>query len=128
MKVLLDTHVFIWADSDSKRLSATARGYFTDPDWEICVSVVSIWEMAIKSAVGKMPLRASLSVILAESVAANEMTVLPITIDHVLRVQSLPAIHGDPFDRLLVAQALAEDAVLLTADPQVRRYPASTDW
>ena len=84
--------------------------------------------MAIKSAVGKMPLRASLEVILAECVAVNSLTILPLTIDHVVHVQQLPLIHGDPFDRVLIAQALVEDAVLLTADPQVRRYPARTDW
>jgi PIN domain nuclease of toxin-antitoxin system len=127
MKLLLDTHVFVWADSDPARLSAPAAAAIRDPANEVWISTASAWELVIKVQVGKLTMRLPLAAIFAQQVA-NGMHVLPISLDHALGVQTLPPVHKDPFDRLLVAQANVEGADLVTADPIFARYPVRTFW
>jgi PIN domain nuclease of toxin-antitoxin system len=124
---LLDTHAFIWWDSDPDRLSNAARAFLLDPANTVFLSVVSVWEMVIKHALGKLHLHRPLEVIVREQ-QTNGILILPILLNHVLAVGDLPPIHSDPFDRLLVAQANLEDAVILTADPAVARYPVRVVW
>jgi PIN domain nuclease of toxin-antitoxin system len=124
---LLDTHVFIWWDSNPRRLSNTARSFLLDPANTVFLSVVSVWEIVIKHALGRLRLHRPLDVIVREQ-QANGIQVIPILLDHVLAVGALPPIHHDPFDRLLAAQATVENAVLLTADPIVARYPVRVLW
>lgn len=128
MNVLLDSHVFVWQDVDSSRLSATARRYLTDPASRVLFSVASAWEITIKIQIGKLRLSDSLAVVVAQQRAQNPFEILPVTFDHALQVGSLPLIHKDPFDRMLVAQALVEDAIILTDDHLIQQYPVRTAW
>jgi PIN domain nuclease of toxin-antitoxin system len=127
MKGLLDTHTFIWWDSDPDQLSGAARSFLLDPANIVLVSVISVWEIVIKHALGRLHLYKPLDVIVRDQ-QANGIQILPVLLDHVLVVGSLPAIHNDPFDRLLAAQAVVEDAVILSADPIVARYPIRIVW
>jgi PIN domain nuclease of toxin-antitoxin system len=127
MKGLLDTHTFIWWDSDPARLSPQVYQLLLDRSNTILVSVVTIWEAVIKQAIGKLHLSRPLQSIIDEQ-EANGMRMLPILVEHVLRVADLPPVHRDPFDRLLVAQTQIEEAVLITADPVFARYPVRTLW
>jgi PIN domain nuclease of toxin-antitoxin system len=127
MKLLLDTHTFIWMDSDPGRLSATAATALRDPANGVWLSVVSVWEMAIKADLGKLVLRQPLDQIVRDQ-QANGVQIIPVQLAHVLGVVGLPAAHKDPFDRLLVAQAVAEGMELVTADPVFAHYPVRVLW
>ena len=127
MKGLLDTHTFIWWDSDPAKLSAPVLAFLKDPANTVMLSVVSVWEMLIKLQLGKLTLGAPLGTILGQQ-QANGIQILPITLPHVLALQGLPSPHKDPFDRLLVAQANVEGATLLSADPIFAHYPVTVLW
>lgn len=118
MRLLLDTHVFLWAVADSRKLNAAARRLIQEAD-EVRVSAASIWEIAIKAGLGKLSGDADQ---LAAAVEDSGFAELPVTSRHAAMVARLPPHHGDPFDRLLVAQALAEPLILLTADRTLARY------
>jgi PIN domain nuclease of toxin-antitoxin system len=118
MRLLLDTHVFLWALAGSPRLKSAARARIEAAD-EVFVSAASIWEVAIKVRLGK--LTADLDALVA-AMAESGFSELPVRAVHAARVASLPALHEDPFDRLLVAQALCEPLHLLTADGAVAQY------
>jgi PIN domain nuclease of toxin-antitoxin system len=127
MKLLLDTHAFIWWDSDPAQLSARALAALRDPANEVWLSVASVWEMVIKAQLGKLALRVPLADIVSQQ-QGNGLRVLPVTLAHALGVEGLPAIHKDPFDRVLIAQANAEGAELVSADHVVRQYPVRVLW
>lgn len=127
MKLLLDTHAFIWWDSDPTQLSAPALAALRDPANEVWLSVVSVWEMVIKVQLGKLSLRLPLAGIVTQQ-QANGLQILPATLAHALAVEGLPAIHKDPFDRMLIAQANAEGAELVSADQVVRQYSVRVLW
>jgi PIN domain nuclease of toxin-antitoxin system len=127
MKLLLDTHVFIWWDSDPAQLSQPALTALRDPANTIAFSVVSVWEMTIKRQLGKLILRLPLSQIVAHQ-QANGLQVLPVTLTHTLAVEGLPPVHKDPFDRLLAAQANVEGVDFVTADPIFAQYPVRVLW
>lgn len=121
MLTLLDTHLLLWAAAGSDRLPAQARLLIEDPDRPCVFSVVSLWEIAAKSAIG----RADFSVdarALRNGLLANGYVELDVRAQHALAVADLPALHRDPFDRMLVAQALAEGMTLLTVDRKVADY------
>ncbi len=118
MRLLLDTHVFLWLLTNSPRLGHAARARIVEAE-EVHVSAASIWEIAIKTGLGK--LHADVDEIV-RSVPASGLIELPITSRHAARVSGLPPHHNDLFDRLLVAQALTEPLLLLTADPQLAPY------
>jgi PIN domain nuclease of toxin-antitoxin system len=109
MRLLLDTHAFIWWDSDPGQPSAPALTALRDPSNEVWLSVVSVWEMTIKAQLGKLTLRLPLADIVSQQ-QANGLRVLAVDLAHVLAVERLPALHKDPFDRLLIAQANVEGA------------------
>jgi PIN domain nuclease of toxin-antitoxin system len=124
VRLLLDTHIALWALLDDPRLSSDGRALILDPLNSITVSVASIWEITIKHAlsrgrVGDMPISGSAAL---DYFRAAGYEILPITAAHVFEVEALPALHADPFDRLLVAQARSESLRLLTADRQVAAY------
>jgi PIN domain nuclease of toxin-antitoxin system len=127
MKLLLDTHSFIWWDSDPGRLSAPALAAIRDPANEVWLSVASVWEMVIKAQLGKLTLRLPLGNIVSQQ-QANGLRILQVTLPHVLGVEGLPAIHKDPFDRVLIAQAKVEGAELVSADAVVHQYPVRVLW
>ena len=103
VKLLLDTHVFIWLDTKPKKLSSTVSNLIKDTGNQLFLSVVSVWEMQIKVQFGKMTLRADLDTLIAEQKAKNGLEVLPVVLPHVIALGKLPALHKDPFDRLLIA-------------------------
>ena len=124
MKLLLDTHVALWTLTDDPRLTTEARALILDPANEICVSAVTLWEIAIKHGLGReeagaMPVSAQEAQFLF---AASGYSMIPITPEQAVLVETLPAIHADPFDRLLVAQGLTEALVLMTHDARVAAY------
>jgi PIN domain nuclease of toxin-antitoxin system len=125
--LLLDTHTFIWWDSDPTKLSPPALGALQDPTNEILLSVASVWEMVIKSQLGKLRLRLPLADIVTQQFA-NGLQVLPVTLDHTLAVEGLSTSHKDPFDRILIAQANVEGAELVSADPVFRQYQVRVLW
>jgi PIN domain nuclease of toxin-antitoxin system len=128
MKILLDTHAFLWAITEDAQLSLRAREVFTARTSELFLSVASIWEILIKVQLKKLPLTKTVVPFLREQLAINNIHVLPIVLDHVARLEDLPVHHRDPFDRILVAQSLEEGWPLLSADPLLARYPTELIW
>lgn len=128
MRVLLDTHAFLWWIDDHTSLSRRARAAIADPDNECLLSTASAWEMAIKISLRKLELGGSLERFLPEQLAANGFGMLPIDLRHVSRVARLPFHHRDPFDRLIVAQALVEDLAVVTADAVFAKYGVQRTW
>ncbi len=123
MKVLLDTHIFLWAISDSARLSSRAQELVQDSDNEVLLSIASAWEIAIKVGIGKFVMPVPLAPYLQRQLVKHRIGLLPIQLSHLAMLEKLPLHHRDPFDRLLVAQCLEEDATLITVDSQLQLYP-----
>ena len=128
MKLLLDTHAFLWWDSDPGKLSPKALAACQDPANEMVLSVASVWEMQIKLQLGKLKLSLPLETIIETQQATNAIVILPIALAHVLALRELPPTHKDPFDRLLVAQANSEGATLVSSDPIFQSYTVSRLW
>jgi PIN domain nuclease of toxin-antitoxin system len=126
MKVLLDTHTFIWAITDERRLSPRARSLIASS--ELWWSVVSLWEAIQKAQVGKLSLPLPAGPMLTGELSSNHVRLLPVSLSHVLRVEELPLHHRDPFDRLLIAQSIEEGWPIITADPWFARYPVDVIW
>ena len=124
MKFLLDTHLLLWAAGEPKRLSKAVRSLLEDADNELLFSAASLWEVAIKSALGRKDFRVEVR-LLRRGLLDNGYSELPVVSDHVVAIESLPPIHKDPFDRVLVAQATVEGITLLTNDPVVAQYPGT---
>ena len=128
MKLLLDTHCFIWWDSEPDRLSQRALALCEDPENELTLSVASLWEIQIKEQLGKIKLRAPVRQLVAGQQESNGMRLLPIHAHHVFEIGALPQIHRDPFDRLLVAQARVEGLSVVSHDAVMREYPIVVEW
>lgn len=128
IRVLLDTHAFLWWVAADRRLSARARAAVADRRHECFLSLASCWEMAIKTSLKKLTLPTSLDRFVPEQVAINGFGLLPIALEHVTRVAELPFHHHDPFDRLLAAQALEEDLVVVSKDLIFREYGVKRVW
>ncbi len=122
MKLLLDTHVLLWAAGEPKRLSSAARRLIQDEENELLFSAASVWEVAIKRRLGRDDFQVDAR-LFRRSLLDNGYNELPIVSEHVVAIESLPSIHKDPFDRLLVAQATVEGMTLLTLDQVVAQYP-----
>ncbi|MGQ0617885.1 MAG: type II toxin-antitoxin system VapC family toxin [Acidimicrobiia bacterium] len=123
MRYLLDTHVFLWLNTDPGRLGAHLER-LASPTAELLVSAASSWEIAIKYGVGRLQLPEPPARYVPSRLRAIGARPLPVDHGHALAVTALPAVHRDPFDRMLVVQAMAEQAVLVTADPVLARYDA----
>ncbi|HLG89416.1 MAG TPA: type II toxin-antitoxin system VapC family toxin [Alphaproteobacteria bacterium] len=123
MKLLLDTHLLLWAAGEPKRLSKKARALIANTDTDLLFSPASLWEIAIKRGLGRDDFQVEPR-LLRRGLLDNGYDELPITSEHAVAIGDLPPIHRDPFDRMLVAQAIVEGITLLTADPLVGRYPA----
>ncbi len=122
MKLLLDTHLLLWAAGEPERLSPSARALINDAGNELFFSPASLWEIAIKRGLGRRDFQVDAR-LLRRGLLDNGYNELPIVSDHVVAIEDLPPIHRDPFDRVLVAQATFEGIALLTIDPLVARYP-----
>ena len=121
MRLLLDTHILLWALTEPERLSVSVGETLINPDNEVLFSAASLWEISIKVALGRADFRVTPQEIFSEAVAAGFVE-LPVHSAAAMRVADLPHIHRDPFDRLLVAQAMTEPALLYTADSQLQAY------
>ena len=128
MRALLDSHAFIWWVLDMPNLSVNCRAILEDGANEISLSSVSAYEIAYKAAQGGLTLPEQPAEYVSSRIAANGFETMPIHLGHALRAATLPRIHGDPTDRMLVAQAQVEGLVLLTADPAIGRYDVETVW
>jgi PIN domain nuclease of toxin-antitoxin system len=127
MKLLLDTHAFLWFVAGDDRLSTKARRAMEDDEAELHVSAASVWEMAMKASLGKLTLSMSVDDYMAEKLAAG-FRVLSIRSSHAAAVETMAFHHRDPFDRLLAAQAIEEKMPLVTSDPIFHDYGVSVVW
>jgi PIN domain nuclease of toxin-antitoxin system len=128
MRYLVDTAVWLWSVGQVKRLNQAARDVLVDPRHEIYFSAASAWEIAIKTAIGKLQFPESLQTLVPRETARLGFRPLPVNHLHALAVSDLPAGRGDPFDRLLVAQASTEGLTLITADREIRSYSSQILW
>jgi len=127
MRALLDTHAFLWAIAGDEKLSRRAASAFSGPS-DLWFSVASIWEILIKVQVGKMLLPVPAGPYIVKKLAENRIETLPVSRDHVLKVETLPMHHNDPFDRILIAQSLEEKLPLVTSDRVFRQYDIDVVW
>ena len=124
MKLLLDTHLLLWAADQPERLSRTARSLLSDPRNDLIFSAVSLWEIAIKQTIGRSDFQVDVR-LLRRGLLDNGYSELALTSAHAVGLGSLPTLHKDPFDRMLLAQALAEGITLVTADATLAKYPVA---
>lgn len=128
MRYLLDTHTFLWWVADSAELSDTVRTLIGDVGNEVMFSVVSAWEIAIKYSIGRLSLSKRPREFVQEQLRKVDFQVLPIRLEHSLEAAELPALHSDPFDRLLVAQCRCDNLTLMSRDTHLARYPIRVLW
>jgi PIN domain nuclease of toxin-antitoxin system len=128
MKLLLDTHAFIWWDSEPDKLSPLALAACQDRANTLLLSVASVWEMQIKIQLGKLKLNLPLAEVIDDQRKANNIEILPVLLAHVFALQNLPTHHKDPFDRMLIAQANVENAALVSNDPLFAQYLIKLLW
>lgn len=128
MRLLLDTHTFLWWISDDPQLSATAREIISEGGNELFFSAASGWEIAIKAQIGKLKLPSNLEQFIGKQLLQNAINTLPVQLSHTLHVYTLPPLHRDPFDRLLISQSQLEQLPILTADVQFQQYPVQVMW
>ncbi|WP_295613986.1 type II toxin-antitoxin system VapC family toxin [Chamaesiphon sp. GL140_3_metabinner_50] len=128
MRVLIDTHVFIWYVQSSDRLPSFVTAIINDGRNDILLSIASVWEMAIKQSTGKLNLGNPYASFISEQMKLNSMELLPVRLEHLNLITTLPLHHRDPFDRLLIAQAIAEDILFISADSVFSLYPVRLMW
>ena len=128
MKLLLDTHAFIWRDGDASKLSAAALAACQSPANSLHLSLASVWELQIKLQLGKLSLRLPLADVLRDQQRQNGLVLEPVTLQDILALSALPALHRDPFDRLLIAQATRGGFHLITHAAELARYPVVVLW
>jgi PIN domain nuclease of toxin-antitoxin system len=128
VRLLLDTHVFIWWDSEPERLSQRALALCKDPTNDLFLSVVSLWEIQIKSQLDKIRVRLPVSELVRTQQETNALRLLPLTAPHVYTLEELPHLHKDPFDRILIAQARVEKLRFVSSDEMLWKYPVEFIW
>ncbi len=128
MNILLDSCTFLWLVTDSNELSDTARRLFVDPDNDVYLSVASVWEIIVKHNLGKLPLPEPPHEFIKSNRIRHRIESLPLDEAAVLHLSRLPEYHKDPFDRIIICQAIAASLTILTPDSQITRYPVRTEW
>ncbi|MEQ1792989.1 MAG: type II toxin-antitoxin system VapC family toxin [Nitrospira sp.] len=128
MKCLLDTCTFLWIIAGAKELSPKSKEIFANPSNEILLSAVSVWEISVKHSLGKLPLPSTIERFVMEQRERHGIAALPLDERAVLHLHKLPALHRDPFDRMLICQAIEHDCLLLTPDPLIAQYPVRVQW
>ena len=128
MRLLLDTHAFLWFAAGDGRLSSRARRRIEDPANDKFLSVASVWEIAIKRSLGKLTLSVSLDVLVDDGAVHNGIALLEVARDHAVAVGHLPFHHRDPFDRLLICQAMVEEMAVVSNDAALDAYPIQRLW
>ena len=128
MRVLVDTHVFIWYVQSSDKLPSSVTVIINDGRNDILLSIASVWEMAIKQSTGKLNIGTPYASFISEQMRLNSMELLPVRLEHLDLITTLPLHHRDPFDRLLIAQAIVEDILIISADRVFSLYPVRSMW
>jgi PIN domain nuclease of toxin-antitoxin system len=128
MKALLDTNSFLWFISGDDKLSDTAKAFISDINNELILSTASLWEIAIKISIGKFELLQPYDKLIPNQLDENDIRILPIALDHLTRLIDLPFHHRDPFDRLIIVQALSEELPVVTSDAIFSYYPVKRIW
>jgi len=128
MNLLLDTHAFLWWHSQPAQLSPVAYAACIDPNHQLWLSLASIWEIQIKVQIGKLTLQQPLRGMLTKEQTHNNLRILPVSLEHVLTLDTLPFHHKDPFDRMLIAQAKHEGWSILSKDSEFKLYPVTVLW
>ncbi len=127
MKYLIDTHTFLWFIQDNPQLSVEAKSLL-ESDVAVLLSVASLWEIAIKVSVGRLSLSDDFEKFISQQIVANDIEVLPIGLQHLSVVAALPFHHRDPFDRLMIAQAMVEQIEIISLDKEFDAYPIKRIW
>lgn len=128
MRLLLDTNAFLYSIVDSPALSRRARSLVENLENELLLRIASVWEMAIKVSIGKLTIAQPLDQLIANQLDEARITILPITVSHAAAMSTLPLLHRDPFDRMLVAQCMVEGASLISSDATLDQYPIERLW
>ncbi len=128
MRFLLDTCAFLWIITDDEELSEQARGFFTDPGNEVYLSAVSVWEMSVKFSLGRLPLPEAPERFIPSQRERHSVASLPLDERAALHLHKLPRHHRDPFDRMLICQAIQHDLTILTPDSLITQYAVRTTW
>lgn len=128
MNLLLDTHALLWFATDDSQLSSIADAAISDPQNEVFVSPASYWELAIKVSLGKYPLTVPFATFIATAIDGNQFEILPIEPRHATEICVLPHYHRDPFDRLIIAQAIVEQMTVVSSDKEFSAYPINLLW
>ena len=128
MNLLLDSHTFIWSYDEQHKLSQIALQAMSNPANIMFLSVASAWEIQIKIMIGKFKLQDPLTDVIAEQQQINGLQILPVYLSHALYLENLPLHHKDPFDRLLISQAIVENMNLVSADPEFVKYQVNLLW
>ncbi|HEU4527067.1 MAG TPA: type II toxin-antitoxin system VapC family toxin [Actinomycetota bacterium] len=128
MRLLLDTHAFLWWVAADERLSPRASALIADGSNQVLVSAASAWEIVLKSGLGRVEVPTPVDRFFTAQLEMNAFLPLPIHMRHALGLEALPDVHRDPFDRILVAQAVAEDLTLVSRDRELRDYPVRLEW
>ena len=128
MKILLDTHTFLWFVEGNSNISSTARSMIEDEENQRFLSVASLWEMAIKVSMNRLTLQTSLTSLVMQQVYGNAIEVLEIRPEHLDVLAKMPFHHKDPFDRLIIAQSIAESIAVISKDSEFREYPVALLW
>ena len=128
MKLLLDTHTFIWYVTNNRKLSTTAQHLINDGDNEILLSIASVWEMAIKYSIGKLTFKLPFEAFISEQLVVNDIDLLSIRVEHINTIANLELHHRDPFDRLIIAQAMVEQIPIVGLDKAFDFYEVEKLW
>lgn len=128
MRALLDTHSFLWFITDDPQLSKGALALLSDPNNDLVVSTASLWEVAIKSKLGKLDLTKPFGELFPDQLVTNGFGLMPILVKHLTALADLELLHRDPFDRLIIAQAMSEGLPVVTKDSAFRQYPIQVVW
>lgn len=128
MRLLLDTHALLWFINGDENLSQRSKILIQESNNEVFISIATLWEITIKTSLGKLELSQPFELLIPRELTNNEFTLLPITIEHLIKLGSLPFYHRDPFDRLLIAQALYEQVPLISKDSEFDDYELERIW
>ncbi len=127
MAILLDTHAFLWFVSGDRKLPNSIRDKIKDINQPCFLSAASLWEIAIKKQLGKLELNISLNELFAFT-ERNQIEIIQLTLDHLLTLSKLPNHHSDPFDRLIISQAISENLILISRDKEIKKYKVKHEW
>ncbi|TSA59815.1 MAG: type II toxin-antitoxin system VapC family toxin [Sediminibacterium sp.] len=128
MKVLIDTHVFIWLDTQPEKLSKVAIEICQDTNNQLYLSMASIWEMQIKVQLGKLNLNVPLAEMVMVQKQENDLNIIGIELEHIYQLQKLPFFHNDPFDRIIMAQSIIEEMPIVSVDENFKKYDIAVLW